>query len=242
MKKSLNHQNFSLLPTYKGSGLVPEDGLTQPLSSFCKRKFNEKCKAHYRNLKDGKSMCPYGFSSYQFTLDGKKSNWTGIKVKGAYSSGDVKIRSSAQGFKVYTDKDLQFLQLETRKLINKLNTIFDSKIENEKGNLDYSKKFTENAFHEIRPLNGKIKAAINQSKSMIGSQKANLGQDYNQIVNHLTPIAMCSDIATARMDARDLLTNPSSVRLGSERRINLKKEIKALGNLFKTILKKDEID
>jgi len=240
-KKSLNPQNFSLLPVSKKSEEVPEDGLLHPLPGFCKNKFNEKCIKHYRECPEGPSTCPYGFSTVVFKSEGRTIKWTGLKVKGHYNKVDVDKRKSTHGLPKLTLEKIQEYKDKTLEVIKRLNSSFDEKIDHANKKLEFIQKHTINSFHEIRPLNAEVKAAILRIKSTLGAHKSTLDRDYDTAKRQLDAVSNSSDLISIRMKLRDFLINPLLVTQSEKKRIDIKNEIYSIINMYKSHLKRDQV-
>lgn len=239
--KTLNPKNFPLLPVSDLPEDPPKDGFMQPLAKYCRDNFNEKCIEHYRKCKSGLQTCHAGFTTYMFDAEGRTVIWTGIKVGGHFDKLRIRRRESTAGFKVFSPKEIESLATQNVTFVKGLDGIFDSKVDHAKEFLAMSQKHTANAFHEIRPLNAEVKAAIHKIKGLLGNYKTTIvPKDYELILGQLNMVSASSDIISVRMQQRDLLIAPAA-ELQARKWINLRREFDNFYNMFRTNLKKDKL-
>ena len=241
MKRKLNLQNFSILPISKNFKNIPEDGLIYKLPDFCTNKFNDDCREHYKKCPEGFSQCPYGFSTYLHNLDGRTIKWTGIRVKGFYDKKKFEKRERAKRLRVFSKEEVEYFKTTNVHLVKRLDVVLDDKIVHAAKKMEIAEKHTANSFHEIRPLNARIKSTISMMKSILGTLKKDLTEEYKLLKNHLYAIDNSSRLISNRMNLRDFLTNPSLATQGNKKKINIKNEIKSIANMYKYHLRKEKV-
>lgn len=240
MKKRLNPANFSLLPTSKNPKALPEGGLLQEIPKYCKKNFDSKCVEHYRTLSLGFRQCPYGLTSYKSVdKDGRPLIYTGIKVLGHCDRNALQRSESAKMFKFYTEQEINNIFDRNMQLTEALDAHFDEKIDSEKQNLEHAKKLSNSAFHEIKPLNAEIKAAINRIRSSLGKTSDTDKEAVQKALEQLKNIESAAKLISFRMDQRDVLLNPLILSQAQNEEISVRREIDRIHRLFGTTLKKN---
>lgn len=144
---------MSILP-YLNSADEITDGGCFHLLPFCKTKcMSEKCKQHYRKLKEseaGSYCCPYGLSSYVYISTEGKMIFTGLKIKGVYNKKQAKATEPQEY--VYNP----VIEESTCSAIAR--EVAASMIE--KHALEIKLESIRDLLHEARSLNGQIKNSI----------------------------------------------------------------------------------
>lgn len=235
----MDFSDSSFLPYYKNVGACPSDGSMQALSSFCKKKFDDSCKKHYEICPEGFSECPYGFATYKFPVIDGMHVWTGIRVRGVTTNlKEMRKRESLRGSRIYEEGEVRSLADANKNLWKKMLKKVERNTDQFREHLDRDVKHTKNSFHEIQPLNAEIKASLNRMKASLGNFKGPLSE---RLAPDLDAINEATELISTRMLQRDILIDNVFIP-GNPKVIKLKRDCESIFKIFKSRLKKNQIE
>lgn len=186
------------------------DGIMQPLPVFCRKQCDTKtCRDFYNKVcaQTGSKMCPYGFATITEDICGSLVTFTSLDVVGVSDRKLVQKRVTRKDYVPrLTRNDYTQMVEKMKKSVTLLGDYYTHKHNTLLAADDYQTKIDtlDNTFHELRKLNGRLKASVER---MI----ANLDSNYDtSLSKDAKDIFAASQLITIRLSTYDLILNPNS--------------------------------
>lgn len=205
------------------------DGNLFHLLPFCKSiPMHKKCKAHYEKMKSsptGCYCCPFGMSSYVYRDPQRTIIFTGLRIRETYDKKKAKSIESDRN--IYNP----VVPLHVCETIasTELDIIFEKK------KLEEKSQTIRDILHESRTLNGRIRESIDQ---LWESADQDEQLDYNDMIETITQVHVCSLMLATRFSRYDAVNNPS-LSLGSPYNAVIFKKFDKLRRLMKNYQRKN---
>lgn len=209
----MSKESLYLFPYKMSSSGVLSDGTMQGLPQYCSHQCNsKKCRDFYAGLKGslGRYKCPYGFAVCVEQISGVPVFFVGMDIVGISDKKLVQKRTTAKDFIPRLKKE----QYEERLIImaNMANSIEDY-YSQAQGTLlaadNYQSKIEtlDNTFHELRKLNGRLKASVEWLTMLLD----NSGFQQEAMLSKASKdIFAASQLISIRLSTYDLILNPNS--------------------------------
>ncbi len=209
----MSKESLYLFPYKMSYSGIVSDGTMQKLPQFCIHQCNsKKCRDFYAGLKgeSGRYKCPYGFAVCVEQIAGVPVFFVGMDVVGISDKKLVQKRTTAKDFIPRLKKE----QYEERLIImaNMANSIEDY-YSQAQGTLlaadNYQSKIEtlDNTFHELRKLNGRLKASVEWLTMLLD----NSGFQQEAMLSKASKdIFAASQLISIRLSTYDLILNPNS--------------------------------
>lgn len=207
-KISLYPFPFKTTPT----GVVT-DGAIQALPLFCRRQCNTKtCRDFYSQTctKKGCYKCPYGFAVFVEDVNGQLVTFTCLDVTGVSDKKQIQKRTSSDDFiPRLTKKQYDYILSKLQDNVSAHEDFYSHKQNTLLAADDYQSKIEtlDNTFHELRKLNGRLKAKVEWLIAQLDSPSFQVDSHCNRAIKD---IFAASQLITIRLSTYDLILNPSS--------------------------------
>jgi len=169
-----------------------EEGMYFDVPNFCKKNFNHKCKAHYESVNNSKGfhLCPYGFSTYIYEVNGAIGISTCLNIKGHSVENKIKkMESHKENFPLFSKDQITNIIQKHSLLIGSYevekNTNFENRLKIKKATFEHN--IITNTLHELRKLNQQIKLQSEVLQSEVNSItcKGEFCKKLNILTEHL---------------------------------------------------------
>lgn len=189
------------------------DGMMQPFPAFCRKQCKTKaCRDFYDAVcsRTGSKICPYGFAVITENIGGTLVTFTGMDVVGISDRKQVQRRATKRDYLPRLTKQVYANMLENMKEnVSSLEDFYSQKQNTLLAADDYQTKIDtlDNTFHELRKLNGRLKASV---EWLIASLDNN-GQPLDSyLLKVVKDIFAASQLITIRLSTYDIILNPNS--------------------------------
>lgn len=206
---------LSLVPLYRNGMDEITPGIDVTVPNFCKKHCgdNKKCKEYYLALEkapEGIYVCPFGFNSYVFNIEGDNFIFTCLRVENHYDRKKLlpKIRDEGKEY-----RELSYANVE--KYAQAYKEFFLSQNKYEK-----YKKFIDDIFHDVRKFNQQIKI-----KNERIYKKAQQHKRLGDILEATKSIQQLGWFLTLRLNNHDFIYNEEL----------MKADVKSTYNIYRII-------
>lgn len=206
---------LNLVPLYRNGMDEITPGIDVPVPDFCKKRCseNKKCKEYYLTLEKaskGMYVCPFGFNSYVFDIEGDNFIFTCLRVENHYDRQKLlpKIRDEGKEY-----RELSYANVE--KYAQAYEEFFLSQNKYEK-----YKKFIDDIFHDVRKFNQQIKI-----KNERIYRKAQQHKRLGDILEVTKSIQQLGWFLTLRLNNHDFIYNEEL----------MKADVKSAYNIYRII-------
>ncbi len=219
---------MALIPYLDSDGKLVDGGYFH-LLPFCKKKCSsEKCREYYQRLNSAESgaySCPYGLSSYVYTVGSKNIIFTGLKIKGVYDKKKAKATETTEVIynPVIDENICSTLAREVSRSMM------------EKHNMEATLEAMRDLLHEARSLNGQIKNNIDMLwENNIDEEDI----DHETMITTLKNVHVSSFMISNRFSYFDSVVNPM-LFTGSPYSAVVFKKFDKMRKLLKNYLRKN---
>jgi signal transduction histidine kinase len=188
---------------------IPLDGNAFPTPVFCKRTFNHKCIAHYRQiLANGQTdTCPYGFGTDVMIIGKKRIVVTALSVSGISNKKLVSNKYSSKDVSVHLTRE-QYEAIKN-KVIGDLKSLYEfaekkEEVETRGGVISENQELLDTTFHELRKLNTQLK----RQAELLSQEIEGYNPDTNKVQYLVLNIYSTSRLISIRLNSYDFLLNP----------------------------------
>lgn len=202
------------LPWVKDVHYPPQDGTLQAVPSFCKSKDRDRCRKFYEEIRsaEGFHTCPYGFAAFRFNTGSSSITFTCLRVSGHVNKKQLSKRLGSDDVPVFQPSSVQRLAtcLQDPDSLN-------ARLATAQETVERTTRFIYSTIHEIRRLNGLIKAVSERLSRVLGNFRAD--SDLHKAQSAQTTIFQTSALVSIRLNAFDFQVNPTRITAEAPRPI-----------------------